>query len=192
MTKHYAEPFAAAPLADKKNPTHYVNNKEFFAAIVDYRAKYLEAKALGLEKPRASNYIGECIYKIAYGLAQKHNFRNYSYIDDMASTAIESCITNLHMFDPEKSENPFAYFTQSCYYAFLHIIKREKKESSKKRRMILSGGFETFDSDSEDDEFNISINEYLQSFSSADHDEPEVHKKKEPKPGGLEGLFADE
>lgn len=188
MKKKYSDPFVPVEPVDKTNPTHYVNNKDFFNALVEYRTQYYHAIENGLEKPRASNYIGECIYKIASGLAQKHNFRNYSYIDDMVSSAVESCIMNLHMFNPEKSENPFAYFTQSCYYAFLHIIKKEKKESMKKRRLILSAGIDTFDlQDQDDDEFTLSIVEYIQSFT--DDDTPVQSKKKEEKPGGLEGLF---
>ena len=189
MKKHYADPFTPVEPVDKKNPTHYVNNKEFYNAIVEYRTQYLEAERNGTEKPRISNYLGECVWKIAKGLAQKHNFRNYSYIDDMVSTAVESCIANMHMFNPEKSQNPFAYFTQSCYYDFLHIIKREKKESAKKRRLILSAGVDTFElqEHDEDGEFAVSMVEYIQSFT--EDDVPEPVKQKQEKPGGLEGLF---
>jgi len=189
MKKHYADPFVPVEPVDKKNPAHYVNNKEFYNAVVEYRTAYYAALENGTQKPQISNYIGECIWKIAKGLAQKHNFRNYSYIDDMVSTAVEACIANVHMFNPEKSQNPFAYFTQSCYYAFLHIIKLEKKETSKKRRMILSAGVDTFElqEHDEDGEFALSIIEYIQGFTD---DEPvEVIKQKTEKPGGLEGLF---
>jgi DNA-directed RNA polymerase specialized sigma24 family protein len=47
----------------------------------------------------------------------------------MVGDAIENCFRYLHNFDPEKSSNPFAYFTQIMYYAFLRRIDKEKKQS---------------------------------------------------------------
>lgn len=186
MSKKYNDPFVPIKPVDESAPTHYVNNKIFLEEVVKYREQYYAAIEAGLEKPRANRYLGECIYKIAHGLATKHNFRNYSYIDDMVSAGIEACISNLHMFNPEKSQNPFAYFTQSCYYAFLYVIKSEKREHNKKHRMILSGGVESFDTDEDDGEFTMSLNEYIMSFGNELHEEK---KKKDVKPGPLEGFF---
>lgn len=107
---------------------HYVNNADFLAAIVEMRAKKKYAEENGLPKPQVSNYIGECILKIATHLSYKPNFINYSYRDDMILDGVENCIQYIDNFDPSKSNNPFAYFTQIIYYAFLRRIQKEKKQ----------------------------------------------------------------
>ena len=108
---------------------HYVDNKKFYEEMVKYIDKYNEAKKLGKEPPRASNYIGECIWLIANRLSTNRNFLNYTYRKEMIGDAVENCLRYLHNFNPEKTKNPFAYFTQISYYAFLRRIEKEKKQS---------------------------------------------------------------
>ena len=102
----------------KKKSEHYVNNKELLEALIVYRAKVAAAEE-GKPKPRITNYLGECFLKIATHLSYKPNFVNYMFRDDMISDGIENCVQYIHNFDPEKSSNPFAYFTQIIHYAFL-------------------------------------------------------------------------
>ena len=112
----------------KKVPIHYVDNKKLYTEMVKFIAKCDEAKEQGLQRPRVTNYIGECILKISTRLATRPNFVGYSYKDEMISDGIENCLCYLHNFNPEKSKNPFAYFTQIIYYAFLRRIQKEKKQ----------------------------------------------------------------
>lgn len=74
---------------------------------------------------------------IANGLATRPNFAGYTFRDDMVSYALENCIQYLHNFDPAKSQNPFAYFTQTIYYAFLRRIKHEKRETYRKYKYAI-------------------------------------------------------
>ena len=106
-------------MADKKNKPHYVNNKEFLQAMVEWKARCREAEEQGKPQPPITNYIGECFLKIANHLSYRPNFINYTYRDEMISDGIENCLQYVHNFNPEKSNNPFAYFTQIIYYAFL-------------------------------------------------------------------------
>ena len=126
----------------KKKSEHYVNNKELLAALIDYRAAVAVAKTKDLPKPRISNYLGECFLKIATHLSYKPNFVNYMFRDDMISDGIENCVQYIHNFDPEKSRNPFAYFTQIIHYAFLRRIQKEKKQLEIKTKIIERSGFE--------------------------------------------------
>lgn len=186
------ETYPEIKVVDKDNPSHYVDNKRFYAEIKEYREAYDLAKANGTEPPRISNYLGECVLKIATGLAMKHNFRNYSYIDLMIGAGVETCIKNMHVFDPSKSENPFSYFTQACYYAFIHVIQKEKKESLTKKKLILSSAIDTFDlqAHDEDGEFAIPLIEYINSITS--DDVKEIESKKKPKKStSLDTLFED-
>jgi len=106
---------------------HYVSNKEFLTAIIEYKKLVKHAEENNLERPRVTNYLGECIMKIATHLAQKPNFVNYTFKEDMISDGIENCLQYIDNFDPEKSKNPFSYFTQIIWYAFIRRINKEKK-----------------------------------------------------------------
>jgi DNA-directed RNA polymerase specialized sigma subunit len=112
-------------MAKAKN--QYVNNKDFLAALIEYRKQVAEANENNSPRPRVPNYIGECVMKIATHLARKPNFMNYTFKDDMVADGIENCLQYIDNFDPEKSNNPFAYFTQIIWYAFLRRIQKEKK-----------------------------------------------------------------
>ena len=125
----------------KKKTEYYVNNKEFLEAISIYRSKVIAAKEAGKPRPRVTNYLGECFLKIATHLSYKPNFVNYMFRDDMISDGIENCIQYIHNFDPEKSKNPFAYFTQIIHYAFLRRIQREKRQLEIKNKILEKSGY---------------------------------------------------
>ena len=126
----------------RKKSEHYVNNKELLQALIVYREKVAHAKENDLPKPRITNYLGECFLKIATHLSYKPNFVNYMFRDDMISDGIENCVQYIHIFDPEKSKNPFAYFTQIIHYAFLRRIQKEKKQLDIKTKIIERTGFD--------------------------------------------------
>lgn len=109
----------------KKN--EYVNNKDFLAALIKYREEVRAAEESNQPRPRVPNYIGECIMKIATHLARKPNFINYTFKEEMISDGIENCLQYIDNFNPDKSNNPFAYFTQIIWFAFLRRIQKEKK-----------------------------------------------------------------
>jgi hypothetical protein len=111
----------------KPKKVHYVDNQKFYQAIVEYRQKLQDARTEGLQDPRIPNYIGECIWKIADKLSTKPCFMNYSYRDEMISDGVENCIMYFKDYDPVKGQNPFAYFTQVIYYAFIRRISKEEK-----------------------------------------------------------------
>ena len=123
-------------MTKKSENRHYVNNKDFLAAMTEYRENRLAAEEKDLPKPRVTEYIGECFVKIANHLAYKSNFVNYTFREEMILDGIENCITYIDNFNPEKSKNPFAYFTQITYYAFLRRIQKEKKQLDTKYKYI--------------------------------------------------------
>ncbi len=123
-------------MTKRKKSIHYVNNKEFLAALIQYKKEINEAQERGDPKPRITNYLGECFLKIATHLSFKPNFVNYIFKDDMISDGIENCVQYIHNFDPEKSQNPFAYFTQIIHYAFLRRIQREKRQLEIKNKIL--------------------------------------------------------
>ena len=147
-------------MAKRKRSEHYVNNKEFLAALIKYREDVeisfiklngreptKEDRSKGWEtKPVIPRYIGECFLKIANHLSFKPNFVNYMFKEDMISDGIENCVQYIHNFNPEKSQNPFAYFTQIIHYAFLRRIQREKRQLEIKDKILEKSGYsEVFD-----------------------------------------------
>ena len=123
---------------------HYVNNKEFLEAMKAYKKEVNKAKKEKREKPPVTDYIGSCFLKIANHLSYRPNFINYTFRDDMISDGIENCLQYLKNFNPAKSNNPFAYFTQIIYYAFIRRIQKEKKQTNIKYRMIEQANIDEF------------------------------------------------
>ena len=129
-------------MAKKTNKAHYVDNKKFLQAMIEHRDKCRIAEEKGKKKPDVSNYIGECFLKIANHLSYRPNIINYTFRDDMISDGIENCLQYMSNFNPDKSTNPFAYFTQIIYYAFIRRIQKEKKQMEVKKKLIQNAGVE--------------------------------------------------
>jgi hypothetical protein len=148
---------STAVMAKRKRSEHYVNNKEFLAALIKYREDKEIALLQDKPKPPIPRYIGECFLKIANHLSFKPNFVNYMFKEDMISDGIENCVQYIHNFNPEKSQNPFAYFTQIIHYAFLRRIQREKRQLEIKNKILEKSGFsEVFTDDNTIDGGNYS------------------------------------
>jgi hypothetical protein len=161
----------------RKAKKNYVNNRDFFDSLVAYKKLCKEAEDSGDEKPRVPNYIGDCIWQIATRLASKPNFSGYSYKEDMIMDGIENCLLYMHNFNPEKTENPFAYFTQIIWYAFLRRIAKEKKQMyvryKSSQAMLSVGGTYSGDADLH---LNTDV-DYINSFIQDYEDKLERDKK---------------
>ena len=174
--------------------THYVDNKQLFAVIVQYKTDVEVAELNGKSKPQIPNYVGECILLIAQRLATKPNFINYSYREEMISDGIENCISYFDNFDPSKSDNPFAYFTQIIYYAFLRRIQKEKKQvyikhKSTEHSMLFNELVEQLDGD----EFTPTLDfdsENVSDFIKAFEDN--IDKKKVKRKKGIDMFIEEE
>lgn len=169
--------------------THYVDNKQLYKCIVEYRESVLAAREQDLPRPRIPNYVGECILMIANRLSTKPNFINYSYREEMVSDGVENCICYIDNFDPVKSDNPFAYFTQIIYYAFLRRILKEKKQTYIKHKtlensMLLNELFEQGEfSEQEFTPTHIDANDDMFDFIKTFEDNLMSKKKKRAKKG---------
>lgn len=180
---------------------NYVNNAEFLKSIIDYKDRCRQAEENGLPKPRMPNYIGECLLQISQRLATKPNFAGYSYKDEMIADGIENAIKAFDNFDPTKSQtpNPFAYFTQIIWYAFLRRIDKEKKQLYIKHKVaensIVSDEVTDRGEDDQFDAANIEFsNDYMDTFVK-NYEQKMVNKRnsqaKSKSPAGLESFFED-
>ena len=185
------------PRANKKSE-HYVDNKKLYAEMVEYLNSVKEAEESGADKPRIPEYIGECLLKISNRLSTRPNFINYTYRDEMISDGIENCVNYIGNFNPEKSTNPFAYFTQIIYFAFLRRIQREKKQlyikhKSLERSIIFDELSTHTDGESQGDQgayINLDtpyMTDFVQNFEKKEAEKKELRKKKK----GLENFVED-
>jgi len=167
-------------MAAKKE--HYVNNKEFLEAMKAYRKSVNKAKREKKEKPPVTNYIGSCFLKIANHLSYRPNFINYTFRDDMISDGIENCLQYLDNFNPAKSNNPFAYFTQIIYYAFIRRIQKEKKQTTIKHKLIMDSNYDDVALQPGDDiEFKNQFRDFLQKNLKMEDAQPKKVEKKKKK-----------
>ena len=166
----------------RKKSQHYVNNKEFLQAMVEWKARCREAEEQGKPQPPITNYIGECFLKIANHLSYRPNFINYTFRDDMISDGIENCLQYLDNFNPKTSNNPFAYFTQIIYYAFIRRIQKEKKQITIKQRMIQESNYDDLAlQPGEDREFKNQFTEFLKKNMPVDEPVKKKTTKKKKK-----------
>ena len=147
-----------------KEKPHYVDNKKFLEAMTEFRIKVISAAEKNKQRPMVTNYIGECFLKIANHLSYRPNFINYTFRDDMISDGIENCLQYMDNFNPEKSKNPFAYFTQIIYYAFIRRIQKEKKQMQIKSKLIANAGVENMMDQlaGDDAQYQSQLLDYLQ------------------------------
>ena len=164
---------------------NYIDNEKFFSEIKIWKNEVLKNLEIGEDKPPVTEYIGECFWKIAEHLSFKSNFANYPFREDMIGDAVENCLMYAHNFDPEKSKNPFSYFTQITYYAFIRRIEKEKKQNFIKYKLLkekdTDGSVSRWFKDSyadEDKNVNEKIAEY---FSLSENDIEKFNKKKKGK-----------
>lgn len=116
----------------------YVRNKDLLVEIHKYRktCRYDENGKYVVGSGRATETLGRMIMKIANGLAQKPNYSGYTWVDDMKAEAMLTVIKYLKNFDPEKSQNPFAYITQICSNSFMGYINKQKRHSKIKTHLF--------------------------------------------------------
>lgn len=181
-----------------KKPNHYVDNEKFLAEIIEYKKQCKTAAEQGLPKPRVSEYIGKCILLIAERLSTKPRFMNYSFRDELVSDALENCFLYFDNFNPEISQNPFAYFTQIIYYAFHRRISKEEKNRyiiyKKFQESVLHTSDATLMVDGDDNHLISTtmydnINDFIGKFE--DRELAKKEKRKEKKQG-LENFVGDD
>ena len=182
----------------KSNKPHYVNNKEFLAAMIEWNSTFdLDKDIDGVSGPNAdevppvTNYIAECFLKIATHLSYRPNFIYYTYRDEMISDGIENCLQYVKNFNPEKSSNPFAYFTQIIYYAFLRRIQKDKKQTHVRNEMISKQNYTAFTT-MEGDDTGYSVRGFDPMVMVPDEAVYKTKSTENEKKKGLENFMEDD
>jgi hypothetical protein len=167
----------------KTKPVHYVDNKKFYSEIVKHHEAVAKAREEGLEEPRINDYIGTCIYKIANNLALNSNFIRYSFKEEFIEDAIENCFMYFNGFDHKKWENPFAYFTQISYNAFIRRIKKEARARYTKykffQEMIVTSDVNLMVDAEDRSVVNPQMTDYMNAFITNFEEKEKANKLKQ-------------
>jgi hypothetical protein len=186
-----------------KKKVQYVNNLDFLKALIKYKKDVRTAKRVKSEiKPKIPDYIGKCLLLIAENLSHKPNFVKYTFRDEMVGDAIENCIMYFDNFDPKRSKNPFAYFTQIIWYAFIRRIHKEKKQLYTKYKAteqmgILDNNQQLENDSGETRQFELydNISEFIGNYEKTNFTKKvkvkEVKKMKVIKKGGIKKITAN-
>jgi DNA-directed RNA polymerase specialized sigma24 family protein len=162
---------------------HYVSNKELFAACSIYSAEHKKARDANEELPVVPHEIGSAILRICTNMTNNYNFVGYTYKEEMIADAILKCIIKAHNFDPTKSDNPFAFFSQICWNQFLERIKKENHQTSVKAKLIrekMSNEFVEHGSNLDDSESSNAFVEFLKENDALTDYYEEKKKKVHP------------
>lgn len=132
-----------------KDKPHYVNNKEFSQAVMDYAVEAHACRKVDKPVPIVPDYIAKCFIRISEGLSHRPNFVRYTYREEMVMDAVENCLRAIGNYNIETATrtgkpNAFSYFTQICYFAFIRRITKEKKQQDIKFKFIEKMGIEDF------------------------------------------------
>ncbi len=151
--------------------TFYLSNKELLAAVI-------EAK----EKGFMTDKLARMLQLLCSKYAKKGSFINYSYNDDMQSYAMMMLVRTWHSFNPEKTNNPFAFFTQCIKNSFIQYLNQERRQRSIRDELLIDQGmnpsFSYTESSSdgvpgiEDEQDFDSMREMAEMLKRVDADEP--------------------
>ena len=180
-----------------RDKPHYVNNRDFSYAVVDYVTEANKAKEAGSKKPVVPDYLAICFMKICEGLSHKPNFVRYTYRDEMVMDGVENCLKAIYNYRIDASTrtgkpNAFSYFTQIAYFAFIRRIVKEKKQADIKFKFMEQANIEDFVSSIDmnspiDQSFLDTLREKISKIKEVDKQVKEFEKEeKVKKKKGLE------
>ena len=177
-----------------KQTQQYVDNEAFFAAMQERIKLVKEAEENGLPKPKITEFLGECIFKIATNFANLRSFNRYPFKEDMILDGVENCLRVIDNFDETKTHNPFSYFTQIVYYAFLRRITKEKKQIYIRSKIISSNEHQFYELQNHDEtgEYTNYYNEYMKTYNNFDGSIFEKHIKEKDKVSKYKGATLED
>ena len=146
--------------------------------MIEHNRKLKESIEKEIDKPVVSNYIGEAIFLICTNLSSKGNFSGYTvqWKQEMLSDAMVDCVAAVDNFDPDKTNNPFAYFTMIAWNAFIRRIIKEKKHTYIKHKNF-ENSFLLNDDWSETDNSQLKSNDFSNEIIRDFEDKMEKNKK---------------
>jgi len=113
----------------RRKKVNYLSNKELLLEF-----------AKSKEQGQMTDKFAHMLQLLVYRISRKGNFVNYSYISDMRSFAMLMLVNTWDRFDPEKSQNPFAYYTQCTTNSMIQILNQEKRQRTIRDEIMVKNG----------------------------------------------------
>lgn len=131
IAKPKAVPVSSLPkdVIPNKRPVKYLNNRDLLAQVVASKARM-----------SMTNDLAKMLQLLTSRYAKKGNFANYTYNDDMQSYAMLMLVKTWNSFDPAKSSNPFAFFTQCIKNSFIQYLNYEKRQRDIRDEKLVDMG----------------------------------------------------
>ena len=120
---------AKAQVTKKKKKTNYLNNKDLLTEVITSK-----------EQGKMTNKLAHMLQLLTARYGKKGNWANYTYNEDMQAYAILSLVKTWNNFNPAKSENPFAFFTQCIKHSFIQYLKMEKRQRTIRDEILVDKG----------------------------------------------------
>ncbi len=140
--------------------------------------------------PPLTDYLGACILKIVEGLGTKANFKNYTWLDEMKSDAVEDLVKRIHNYNPENNNSgkgkgsAYIYTSFIASQAFLRRIQKEKREQYYKYKNLLiiedDPGVKGLIEESGQSDFHNKIADYERNFNENKEKQKERAEKRKP------------
>jgi DNA-directed RNA polymerase specialized sigma24 family protein len=106
----------------KKKPKNYINNADMMREI-----------ELSHAQGRMTEELGKMVMELCRRYSTHQQYANiYSHEEDMRAFGLLTVAKVWRSFNPQKSNNPFAYFTQILRHAFYQYGNTEKKQQDTK------------------------------------------------------------
>lgn len=127
-----APPVSAAETPKKptrKRKSKYIDKKELLAEVIHAR-----------EVGTMTDKLAKLLQLLTKQYATSARFASYSYNDDMQSYAMMMLVRTWNRFNPERSDNAFAFYTQCIKNSFKQYLKDEKKHRVVRDELLLKQG----------------------------------------------------
>lgn len=116
----------------EKKPKNYLNNRDM-----------MEQVRLSRELGRPTDELANMFIVLVARYAKHPNYASvFSYEEDMQAHGLLTLVKQWHYFNPDKSNNPFAYYTQICKHAFYEYLRKEKKQRMVRNAYMVELGVE--------------------------------------------------
>lgn len=115
--------------APKKKKTNYLNNKDLLAEVIKSK-----------EQDQMTDKLAHMLQMLCKRYASRAQFANYTYNEDMQAYAMMGLVKTWRAFNPEKSNNPFAFFTQCIKNSFIQMLNQEKKQRTIRDELLVDQG----------------------------------------------------
>ena len=128
----------AKPKKERKpRKVNYLNNKDLLIEVAKSKEN-IQANG----QPMMTDKLAHMLQTLAARYGKKGNFAGYSYNDDMQAFAMMMLVRTWKSFDPAKSNNPFAFFTQCIKNSFIQFLNSERRQRDVRDLLLVDQGLD--------------------------------------------------